>query len=182
MTNWKPKSIDEYRDVQTIWNYNHSALNKTPQQRLERQWRSARDNARTPVQWTDGKNAGFTEADTPWMNVNPNYTQINAQQQLADPDSILNFYKEAIRLRKSLSCVRNGVYREYRPWSGKQYLYSMDDGSQKILVACSFADRATAFRAPKGFELTKAELILGNYASADPATLAPYEVRVYLWK
>jgi oligo-1,6-glucosidase len=73
MTNWKPKSIDEYRDVQTIWNYNHSALNKTPQQRLERQWRSARDNARTPVQWTDGKNAGFTEADTPWMNVNPNY-------------------------------------------------------------------------------------------------------------
>lgn len=181
MINWKPQSIDEYRDVQTIWNYHHSALNKTEEQRLHRQWRSARDNARTPVQWSDEKNAGFTTADTPWMNVNPNYTWLNAAQQEADPDSILHFYRKAIALRKSLSCVRHGVYKEYRPWSGKHYLYSMEDDKQKILVVCAFCDKPTGFKAPKGFDLSQGQLILQNIPAPTPNTLAPYEVRVYLW-
>ena len=181
MINWKPASVEQYRDVQTLWNYHHSALNKTPEERLRRQWRSCRDNARTPVQWTGDKNAGFTTADTPWMDVNPNYTWLNAAQQEDDPDSILRFYRKAIALRKSLSCVRHGTYREYRHYSGKQYLYSMEDDRQKILVVCSFAAKNTRFKPPKGFNTDRAELLLCNYDTPAANTLAPYEARVYLW-
>ena len=182
MTNWKPESVEEYRDVQTIWNYNNTALNKTEEERLKRQWRSARDNARTPVQWSGEKNAGFTTADTPWMNVNPNYPQINVAQQEEDPDSILHFYRKAISLRKKLSCVRHGVYQEYFHSSGKFYLYSMEDEGQRILVACSFCGKQTKFPIPRGFDMERAQLILCNYAEPKKNTLHPYECKVYLWK
>ena len=182
MTNWRPDDPSEYRDVQTIWNYNHAALKKTPQQRLERQWRSARDNARTPVQWSYEKNAGFTTADTPWMSVNPNYVDINVAMQDFDPDSVLNFYRKAIALRKSLSCVRYGVYEEHQKRSNRLYLYSRRDDRQKILVVCSFSDREETFKAPAGFHLPHAKLILWNYKEIMEHTLQPYECRVYLWK
>ena len=182
MINWKPESITQYRDVQTIWNYHHSALNKTPEERMRRQWRSCRDNARTPVQWSAESNAGFTAADTPWMDVNPNYPSINVAQQESDPDSVLNFYRKAIALRKSLSCVRHGVYKEYRPMDGKHYLYSMEDENQKILVICAFTEKKTKLRPLKGFKITDAQLILNNYPVTSEDTLMPYETRVYLWK
>lgn len=182
MTNWKPKRIDEYRDIQTLWNYQHSAVNKTPQQRLERLWRSSRDNARTPVQWSDETNAGFTTADTPWISVNPNYPRINAAQQEEDPDSVLNFYRKAIHLRKKLSCVRYGTYREHQKRSKKLYLYSMQDDRQKILVVCSFCKKNVRWHPPRDFYLGGAQLILGNYKTISPKILQPYECRVYLWK
>lgn len=182
MINWQPKSVEEYRDVQTIWNYNHSALNKSEEERLKRQWRSCRDNARTPVQWSAEKNAGFTTADTPWMNVNPNYTWLNAEQQENDPDSILNFYRKALKLRKQLHCVRHGVYQEHQKWSGKLYMYSMESEKQKILVVCSFSDKELRYTAPKGFDMSKAQLILCNYAQPLTNTLHPYACKVYLWK
>ena len=181
MTNCPLESIGEYRDVQTIWNYHHSALNKSPEKRLARLHRSSRDNSRTPVQWSGEPNAGFTTG-TPWMRVNPNYTQINAAEQETREDSVLNFYRRAIALRKRLPCVRDGDYREYRHLSGSHYIYSRDDGKQRILVVCSFRDKPTAFRAPRGFDLEKAELALANYPTPQPGSLQPYECRVYLWK
>lgn len=181
MTNCPLESIGEYRDVQTIWNYHHSALNKSPEKRLARLHRSSRDNSRTPVQWSGDPNAGFTTG-TPWMRVNPNYTQINAAEQETREDSVLNFYRRAIALRKRLPCVRDGDYREYRHLSGSHYIYSRDDGKQRILVVCSFRDKPTAFRAPRGFDLEKAELALANYPTPQPGSLQPYECRVYLWK
>ncbi len=181
MTNWKPQSIEEYRDVQTIWNYHHSALNKTEEQRLHRQWRSARDNARTPVQWSGEENGGFTTGK-PWMNVNPNYTEINVQKQDKDPDSILNFYRQAVHLRKQLSCVRWGDYKEYKKRSNKIYMYSRQDPRQKLLVVCSFSPKPMAFRPPKDFYIPGARLALCNYNTITVGTLQPYECRVYLWK
>ena len=180
MTNCPMERIDEYRDVQTIWNYHHSALKQSPEKRLARLHRSSRDNSRTPVQWSGEPNAGFT-VGTPWMRVNPNYVQINAAEQETREDSVLNFYRRAIALRKSLSCVRDGDYREYRPLSGSHYLYSRDDGKQRILVVCSFRDKPTAFRAPRGFDPAAAQLALCNYQASTPGTLQPYECRVYLW-
>ena len=182
MTNWRPDSIEEYRDVQTIWNYHHSNQNKTPEERLKILWRSSRDNARTPVQWSNEKNAGFTTADTPWMSVNPNYSEINVADQEADPNSVLNFYRRAIELRKTLSCVREGDYREYQKRSNKIYMYSRQNQRQKILVVCSFSETNTAFRAPKDFFLPHAQLALCNYDTVEDNTLRPYECRVYLWK
>ena len=174
--------MEEYRDVQTNWNYNNTALNKTEQQRLKRQWRSARDSARTPVQWSDEKNAGFTTAEIPWMQVNSNYTWLNAAQQEADPDSILNFYRKAVKLRKQLSCVRHGEYQEYFHNSDKFYLYSMADETQKILVICSFSEKEVRFPTPQGFDMDTAQLILCNYQNPKKNTLHPYECKVYLWK
>ena len=181
MTNWKPNSIDEYRDVQTIWNYHHSALDKTEEERLHRLWRSSRDNARTPVQWSGEENAGFTTGQ-PWMSVNPNYPDINVEKQDSDPDSILNFYRRAILLRKQLSCVRWGNYKEYKKNSKKLYMYSRQDPRQKLLVVCSFWSKPVRFKPPADFYIPGARLAMCNYNTITPDTLQPYECRVYLWK
>ena len=181
MLNWHPDDPDMYEDVQTRWQYEHSALKKTPEQRLQRLWRSSRDSARTPVQWDGSQNAGFTTG-RPWFYVNQNYSEINVAAQEADPDSLLNFYRKAIALRKKLSCVRYGDYKEYRKRSGKLYVYSRQDPRQKILVVCSFSKKKVRFRAPKYFYTDTAELALCNYPDPDPKTLQPYECRVYLWK
>ena len=181
MTNWRPERADMYEDVQTRYTYAHTALNKPEEVRLHRLWRSSRDSARTPVQWDSSENAGFTTGK-PWFYVNQNYQDINVAKQEADPDSVLNFYRKAVALRKSLSCVRYGEYREYQKLSGRHYLYSMDDGQQKILVVCSFAKKNTPFRAPKGFRPEDGELILCNYPKPLEGCLQPYECRVYLWK
>ena len=182
MTNWKPRSIDQYRDVQSIYNYNHASPKKTDRQKLESLWRSSRDSARTPVQWSDAPFAGFTEGSETWMDVNENYPRINVAAQEGDPDSVLNFYRKAIALRKRVSCVRDGSYREYNKRSGKHYVYARENGKEKILVVCAFCDGETSFKAPAGFDLTGAELALCNCENPVPNTLQPWECRVYLWK
>ena len=181
MLNWKPESADLYEDVQTRWQYEHKNLDKSEQERLKKLHRCSRDSARTPMQWDETENAGFT-AGEPWFHVNPNYPKINVAQQEEDPDSILNFYRQAIALRKSLSCVRYGNYKEYRSLSGKHYIYSRQDKFQKILVVCSFSDKETHFFPPRDFYIPGATLVLNNYRHAESRTLKPYECRVYLWK
>ena len=182
MINWKPQSIDQYRDVQTIYNYNTKYAKKTHEQKMAIEYRSSRDNARTPVQWDDTPNAGFTTAETPWMDVNENYHDINVAQQLADPDSILNFYKKAIALRKSLRCVRYGEYKDHFPLHPTLWCYSRELKCEKLLVLCSYSGKAMDLRVPKGYDLSKGELILQNYADPIPNILQPYECRVYLFK
>ena len=182
MLNWKPKSIDMYRDVQSIYNYHHSNPKLSPRQRLQKLWRSSRDSARTPVQWDDSPNAGFTAGESTWMAVNENYKTINVAQQELDPDSILNFYRRAIALRKELSCVRDGDYKEYKKSSNRLYVYSRQNQRQKILVVCSFSDQETPFNAPADFPLSTARLALCNYNYSIEPVLSPYECRVYLWK
>ena len=181
MINWRPESPEMYEDVQTRFQYEHTNLNKSPEQRLKRLWRSSRDSARTPVQWDDSENAGFTTGK-PWFYVNPNYKEINVAQQEQDPDSILNFYKKAIALRKELKVVRHGNYRELYRYSSKLYVYAREMEGEKILVVCSFSDKPHIFPAPTGFDFDKAELILNNYNDVEHHLLKPYETRVYLWR
>ena len=180
MLNWKPEDPEMYEDVQTRWQYANTALNKTPEQRLKRMRRSSRDSARTPVQWDDSENAGFTTGK-PWFYVNQNYTKINVAAQESDPDSLLNFYRTAIKLRKSLPVVRHGSYKDHFPLSGKHYLFSRQMEGQKLLVICSYSKKSTKIKVPKGFDLTKARLILANYPQQQEQ-LQPYECRVYLWE
>ncbi len=180
MTNWRPESPDMYEDVQTRWQYAHNATSKSPRARLQRLWRGSRDSARTPVQWTDGPNAGFTTG-TPWFYVNENYKQINVASQEVDPDSLLNFYRKAISLRKSLAVVRRGTYEEYSRMDPNVYIYARVMRGQKLLVICSFADKKVKFRVPKGYDLEQADLILHNYPKSNSTELQPYETRVYRW-
>ena len=180
MQNWRPEDPEMYEDVQTRYQYAHAALDKSPRQRLERLWRSSRDSARTPMQWDDGPNAGFTTGE-PWFYVNYNYQDINVAAQEGDPDSLLEFYRKAIALRKSLPVVRHGVYREHSPMSGKQYVYTRGTEDQKLLVVCSFSDRPTKLKAPRSFPLKEARLVLSSHPDQGPY-LPPYGCRVYLWE
>jgi oligo-1,6-glucosidase len=180
MLNWKPEDAEMYEDVQTRYTYSHSNLKKSKEERLHKMWRSSRDSARTPVQWDSSENAGFTTG-TPWFYVNPNYKEINVAAQESDPNSLLNFYRKAISLRKSLKAVRFGDYKEYYPLNNKLYVYSRATEDQKILVICSFSEKETKIKIPSGFDLSKAKLILGNYEN-EGKILKPYETRVYLWE
>ena len=180
MTNWRPESTSMYEDVQT--------RNQHPdwpaEKRLALYHRASRDSARTPVQWTDGENAGFTTG-TPWFYVNENYKDINVEQALHDPDSILNFYKKAIALRKSLPVVRDGSYQEYYRGSDKLYVYARETKEQKLLVICSFTDKPVRFQAPYNFSLGDMKLLLTNYDGTreeNSFLTRPYEARVYLYE
>ena len=178
MLNWQPESADMYEDVQTIWEYNNHALKKSPEKRLQRLWRSSRDSARTPVQWDDSENAGFTTGK-PWFHVNPNYREINVAAQEKDENSLLHFYRKAIALRKSLPVVRDGSYQEHFHASRKLYVYTREMQGQKLLVICSFADKLIKMKVPGGFDIKKAELLLCSYPDGSCETLRPYEARVY---
>ena len=180
MTNWRPESTSMYEDVQT--------RNQHPgwpeEKRLALYHRASRDSARTPVQWTDGEHAGFTTG-TPWFYVNENYKDINVEQALHDPDSILNFYKKAIALRKSLPVVRDGSYQEYYKGSDKLYVYARETKEQKLLVICSFTDKPVRFQAPYNFSLGDMKLLLTNYDGTreeNSFLTRPYEARVYLYE
>jgi oligo-1,6-glucosidase len=133
------------------------------------------------VQWDDSENAGFTTGD-PWFYVNQNYKDINVAQQEDDPDSILNFYRKAIALRKELRVVRNGRYMEYDKLSSSRYVYSRKNKTQTLLVICSYSEKPQKFSPPQGFDLGSGVLILNNYPSPVDNLLQPYETRVYLWK
>ena len=184
MTNIRLKSIDEYEDVQTINNY-HAYFTKDPEQkRMERVWRSSRDSARTPMQWDDSENAGFTTGK-PWFYVNPNYPQINAAAQEDDPESLLNFYREAVRLRSSLPVVRYGSFRQYEFLSDKLFVYERRSKAQRLLVICSYSAAPVNFKAPKEFDLRKGKLILRSHGDGlenNGFTTKPYETRVYLFQ
>ena len=180
MTNWRPESAEQYEDVQT----RNQALNLKGEKRLKKLWRCSRDSARTPVQWSAEENAGFSTGK-PWFFVNENYPQVNVATQENDPDSLLNFYRKAIRLRKSLSVVQDGSYREFYRHSGKLYVYTRETARERLLVVCSFTEKPVRFRAPKGCRLDAMELLLENYGGAlsgNGFVTQPYETRVYLEK
>ena len=179
MSNWYPSDPSMYEDVQTRWQYENVGTKKSPKKRLERLWHGSRDSARTPVQWDNGENAGFSTT-TPWFYVNENYKEVNVKDQEADEYSVLNFYRKAIKLRKELSSVRHGSYKELYKHSSKVYTYLREDEKQKLLVVCSFSEKNAKFRVPKNFEMNKAKLILTNYRENDDKLLKPYEARVYL--
>jgi len=179
MTNWRPGNAELYEDVQSIHHFKESK--KSPGKALKELWRSSRDSARTPVQWTSGENAGFTTG-TPWFSVNANYKEINAENEEKNPDSILNFYKKAIALRKSLPCVRNGVYKEHFRLNRSLYVYSMTNEDQKILVVVSFKGKSVRMKVPRSFDMNAAECVLSSEKDVSSDLLKPYEARVYLIK
>ena len=185
MTNWRPEDPELYRDVQTRFQYAHFLTWLPPEKRLKRLWRSSRDSARTPVQWSGEEHAGFSTA-APWMSINENYQTRNAAAEERDPDSVLNFYRRAIALRKRLEIVRSGVYREYGKASGTFFTYARERGGERLLVVCSFSGKPARFRAPKGYDLSKGTLLLQNYPDAPLRTggfdARQYEARVYLFE
>ena len=115
MTNCRMASIEEYNDISTKNEYaNALADGCTEDEALEACYRFSRDNARTPMQWDDSANAGFT-AGTPWLKVNPNYPHLNVAQQERDENSVLNYYKRLLALRKSEEYREIFTYGDFTP-------------------------------------------------------------------
>ncbi len=181
MTNIRFPSIDQYLDVASINVYRTFFKHQPEEKRMRRIHNASRDSARTPMQWTGGKHAGFSTSE-PWFPVNPNYPGINVEAEERDPDSILNFYRKCLKLRKESETLLFGSYREYQAWSGKRFLYERRFKGETILVLCSFSRKPQTFRLPRGFEPGEAELILCNYPEGSRiGTLRPYETQLLRW-
>ena len=133
----------------------------------------SREHARTPMQWTDGANAGFT-VGKPWIALNPNYPVINAQRQLGDPDSVYHFYRKLLSVRKQSDALLYGHYQLLLPDSEEVYTYTRTLGGEQILVVCNFTGQEAAYSLPGGW--ADAELLLSNYGNLCSGTaLRPFE-------
>lgn len=186
MLNTRLDSIDEYADVFVKNNYEvaKNKLHIKEQTCFELAVKSTRDNARTPVQWDGSENAGFTTGK-PWFPVNINYPEINAEKEMADPDSIFNHYKKLIKFKKENEIAIYGDYKEHYKNSSKLYVYERNYKGKRLLVINSFSEDNIAFEAPNGFELEKGKAILCNYKNptvqGNGFKTRPYETRVYLF-
>jgi len=182
MTNIRLDSIDFYEDVQTINEYKKAGGSE--EKRLKKIWNGSRESARTPMQWDSGLNAGFSEGE-PWFYVNQNYREINVADQEEDPESLLNYYRAALKLRKELSVVKYGSYKDLRPLSPHLHVYERCGRGKRLLVICSYSDKPMTFRAPGGYVLKKGKLLLKSHGSAlrgNGFTMQPYESRVYYFE
>ncbi len=179
MTNVRYTHIDEYNDVSSMNKYNEMiAMGKSEEEALKYMWNCSRDNARTPMQWNDEYNAGFTTG-TPWIDMNPNYHEINVAYQLEDPNSILNFYKAMIRLRKSHTSLVYGKYNLILEENPKIYAYTRTDREGQYLILCNLTDQEALYQLDQ--ELAYKELLLCNYLDDEinEGVLKPYEARLY---
>lgn len=185
MTNVRFASIDDYRDIETlnIYKVAPEQYGMAPDEIMAAIYTKGRDNARTPMQWDASPNAGFTTG-TPWIKVNPNYTEINAAQALADPNSVFHYYRQLIALRKANPVLVYGRYDLLLPDHEQIYAYTRTLDADRLLVICNFSRETPVFELPAEVTCTGHDLLIGNYA-VDPAedirrfTLRPYEARVY---
>ena len=184
MTNAHHYEIEDYRDVSvqnTYKDYVESGL-KTEEQFLAELRNGSRDNSRTPMQWNDQENAGFSTA-TPWIKVNYNYKEINVEKQLADENSILNFYKAAIKLRKNHLSLIYGNFTELYHEHPSIYSYIRELDGERILVITNFFDKEAKFSLPEDINYNESQLLLANYLTEEKdlknLLLRPYEARIY---
>ncbi len=185
MVNTPLDSLDDYKDIMTHNNARIARSLGLPKKTvLKLAQKASRDNARTCMQWSDGKNGGFSEVE-PWFVVNPNYPQVNVESQLDDPKSLLNFYRDALQFRRDNPIVIYGDYAEHYSKSSQLYVYERNYEGKKLLVICSFTEKPVRFDAPDGIELKEQAQVFGNYDAnfviANGFTTRPYEMRVYLF-
>ncbi|WP_390408069.1 glycoside hydrolase family 13 protein [Lacticaseibacillus jixiensis] len=176
MTNVAFDDISDYRDIETLNAY-QELVNERQVHTLAAMMagihHSSRDNARTPMQWNNKANAGFTTAKTPWIAVNPNYPQINAVSQVNDPDSVWAFYRQMNVLRHQYPVIVYGDYHLLDADNAATWTYQRTLDGVKLQVAANFTDHLQALSAPD-----LPHWLLGNDTPAANTPLRPYEVRV----
>ncbi len=180
MTNIRLRDINEYKDISSKTNFNKYHLKDSFEDRMRRIHRSSRDSSRTPMQWSGARYAGFSKVK-PWFTVNPNYKRVNVADEENDRDSILNFYRRCVALKKRSRVLTFGSYREYYPDSREIYMYERSYWGHRWLIICSFSKHIVNVKLPKEFEGRPNELMLCNYNGErkDNMCFEPYEARVY---
>ena len=200
MTNTPFASLEDCRDIESINAYRQYVTEMkiiSGEEMMQCIRTMGRDNARTPMQWDSSANAGFTTG-TPWIMVNPNYTQINAEAALADPDSVFYYYQKLIRLRHELPIIAYGRFEPLLEDSDAIYAYRRIMDDQILLVACNWtaAEQPCALFTPDSAEassntLTEAvqdtyaappQELISNYGAHKSGILQPYEARAVLYR
>ncbi|NGT46882.1 alpha-glucosidase [Clostridium perfringens] len=183
MTNVKYNSISEYDDVKTINTYNERIESGVSEEiALKEAWVTSRDNSRTPMQWNSSKNAGFT-CGKPWIGVNENYKTINVEVEERDENSVLNFYKKLIKLKKSNEALIYGVYDLILEEDENIFAYTRTLNNDKFLIMANLTGENAKYVYEKE-KLNSKDLILNNYEVCEHKNLTefilkPYECRVY---
>lgn len=188
MSNVPFDSIDQYRDIETLNAYRElvGENRMSPDEMMDAIHARSRDNARTPMQWDDSLNAGFTTG-LPWIEVNPNYKEINVLNALEDPDSVFYYYQNLIKLRKEENIITEGSYDLLLAEDEKVYAYTRNYNDEQLLVICNFAGEASSFELPGHIQFQQSRLLISNdevdeNESINAFELKPYEARVYKLK
>ena len=180
MTNCPFNTLENFRDLESI-NAFHELTEqgkKTEEEMLAAISYKGRDNARTPMQWDDSAYAGFSTAE-PWIMVNPNYTKINAKEQVNREDSVFKYYQKLISLRHNSDLIVYGSYDLILDDDTDIYAYTRTLGDEKLIVYCNFSENTREVELPK--EFTAGKILISNYDDAkvsEKITFRPYEAIV----
>jgi oligo-1,6-glucosidase len=174
MTNIRFDSIDEYNDVEARNQYAKLVeIGGDTKAFLEDKKQTSRENSRTPFQWNTSENAGFTKGK-PWLKVNPNYSEINAEAQINDPNSILNYFKKLVQLRKNEPVFTYGTFELEDKENTSIFAYTRTLNNKKMLIALNFTENETLFNT--SINTTNAKVMLSNYNKTSfDNTLQPFE-------
>jgi oligo-1,6-glucosidase len=184
MTNYPFTRLDQFDDIEVKNLYQEKVVpGLMPEDEFIRECaRFGRDNSRTPMQWSSDAHAGFTTASAkPWLAVNPNYTTINAAQEVADHDSVYNYTARLIALRAKTRAFVYGDYKDLDPQNGQVFAYVRTLGNEQYLVVHNFSSEPVEYTLPDGVKAGK--IVIDNYAGEESGTVAlhlkGWESRVY---
>ena len=175
--------LEDYRDIESLNAYKEltETCGVSHEEMMGYLKRISRDNARTPMQWDDSANAGFTTG-TPWIKVNSNYPKVNAKQEVSDPDSVFSYYKKLIRLRHENEIIVYGDYELLAPEDEALFIYTRMLGTQRLMVLCNFTEKEVSIPAEVTEQIpADAQLLIGNYSKQKEEMLQAYEARVYAY-
>lgn len=175
--------LEDYRDIESLNAYKEltETCGVSHEEMMGYLKRISRDNARTPMQWDDSANAGFTTG-TPWIKVNSNYPKVNAKQEVSDPDSVFSYYKKLIRLRHENEIIVYGDYELLAPEDEALFIYTRMLGTQRLMVLCNFTEKEVSIPQEVTEQMpTDAKLLIGNYSKQKEEMLQAYEARVYAY-
>ena len=175
--------LEDYRDIESLNAYKEltETCGVSHEELMGYLKRISRDNARTPMQWDDSANAGFTTG-TPWIKVNSNYPKVNAKQEVSDPDSVFSYYKKLIRLRHENEIIVYGDYELLAPEDEALFIYTRMLGTQRLMVLCNVTEKEVPIPAEVTEQIpADAQLLIGNYPEQKEKMLQAYEARVYAY-
>ena len=186
MTNVVFDSIDEYNDIELLNMYKERISEGYKEEDIMKSiYAKGRDNARTPMQWDDSLNGGFSKVK-PWLKVNPNYVDINVKNNLEDENSIFNHYKKLIKIRKNEDVVVYGDFKLFYKDHNSIFSYIRELNDEKILVVANFYDKNEEFVLDKSIKYESCEILLSNYKDSseniEKINLRPYEAIIYKLK
>ena len=183
MTNAPFDTVEAFRDIESLNHYAEAVgAGQDPEAVLASMRPMSRDNARTPMQWDDSPNAGFTTGE-PWIAVNPNHAEINAREAVADPDSVFHHYRRLIELRHDEPAVAHGDFTMLLEDDPQVYAYTRRLGDTELLVVANVSgEPASAAGIPDAERWEHAELLIANVQERGQTPflqLEPWEARVY---